>query len=325
MHFRARWKIRHEITASNAAHNRVFDFPYLIALGRGRIVGAATFIYNPSNVPSSWGNWWGEGDEKIFIDNDELPSFFGTGSEDYYNYSWSSPKIFSYPYCGQPRNDGPGNRGYVANFRWHILDDIPFDRNLAFYMELHRGSGREVHRFSYGSIVYFYALPGTFDDYQRISMQDIRKPPYYAWSPEPQGISAGYEFHQAETLVEENSPARVEQGNLYAGEKILMWEPAERGDRIKFYIDSQEERNDASLGFTMAKGPEGGNVSLAVNGAKLEFAEGGSVSLHQAYRTVLDNFLVNDISLLKGRNEVILENTSVEPGRKVGIDFIWIK
>jgi hypothetical protein len=325
MHFRTRWKIRHEITASNAAHNRVFDFPYLMAFGRGRVVGAATFIYNPSNVPSSWGNWWGEGDEKIFIDDDEFPSFFGTGSEDYYNYSWSSPKIFAYPYCGQPRNDGPGNRGYVANFRWHILDDIPFNRNLAFYMELHRGSGREVHRFSYGSIVFFYALPGTIDDYQRISMQDIRKPPYYAWRPEPQGVSAGYEFHQAEDLAEENPAARVEQGDYYAGGQVLMWEPAGTGEKIKFLVNSEEERTDVSLGFTMARMPEGGEVSLVVNGARVEFAEGESVSLYQVDRTVLDNFLANNVTLGKGKNEVILVNMSAEPGKKVGIDFIWIK
>ena len=51
-----------------------------------------------------------------------LPRIFGTGSEDYFNYAWSSPDIFLFPYCGQPRNDGPGNRGFVTNNRWHIID-----------------------------------------------------------------------------------------------------------------------------------------------------------------------------------------------------------
>jgi len=44
---------------------------------------------------------WGEGDEKVFVDDDRVPSIFGTGSEDYFNYSWSSPDIFAFPYCGQ--------------------------------------------------------------------------------------------------------------------------------------------------------------------------------------------------------------------------------
>lgn len=128
MYFRARWKIDHGLTASyfGASGNSVSDITYLMAMGKGRIVGAAAYLYNPSNAVTSWGNWWGEGNEKNFVDKDTFPSFFGTGSEDYFNYSWSSARIFSFPYCGQPRNDGPGNRGYVSNFRWHISDDIPF-------------------------------------------------------------------------------------------------------------------------------------------------------------------------------------------------------
>ncbi len=73
MHFRARWKIRHDLTASNS---EIFDFPYLMAIGKGRIVGTATFINNPSNIPTPHGSWWGEGDEKIFDDDDIFPSFF---------------------------------------------------------------------------------------------------------------------------------------------------------------------------------------------------------------------------------------------------------
>ena len=138
MHFRARWKIDHRLTASSfdSGNNGVQDIIYLMASGKGRIVGTGAYIYNPSNATTSWGNWWGEGDEKIFVDQDTFPSFFGTGSEDYFNYSWSSSRIFSYPYCGQPRNDGPGNRGYVSNYRWHIADDILFMDKIAFYMEL---------------------------------------------------------------------------------------------------------------------------------------------------------------------------------------------
>jgi hypothetical protein len=155
MHFRARWRIDNDLTASNVT---VRDIPYQIIFGKGRMVGAAAYLYNPSGAVTSWGNWWGEGDEKIFFDGEKFPSFFGTGSEDYFNYSWSSERIFSYPYCGQPRNDGPGNRGHVANYRWHISDDLYFEENLAFYMELlHHG---EVPGFSYGRIVYSYLLPG---------------------------------------------------------------------------------------------------------------------------------------------------------------------
>ena len=45
MHFRARWKMDHGLTASNSS---IVDIPYYLARGSGRIVGAAAFIYNPS-------------------------------------------------------------------------------------------------------------------------------------------------------------------------------------------------------------------------------------------------------------------------------------
>lgn len=34
--------------------------------------------------------WWGEGDEKLFVDGEKFPSTFGTGSEDYVGYAWAA-------------------------------------------------------------------------------------------------------------------------------------------------------------------------------------------------------------------------------------------
>jgi hypothetical protein len=321
MHFRARWRINHDIIASDT---EISDIPYLMAIGRGRIVGAATYIYNPSNVPSSWGNWWGEGDEKIFVDDDVFPSFFGTGSEDYYNYSWSSADVFYYPYCGQPRNDGPGNRGYVANFRWHVLDDIPFNRNIAFYMELyHHGV---VPRTSYGRIVYYYALPSTIDDFQQISQDDIRDLPYYVWMPEPLKGSAGNRFVQAEDhLAGRNMNVGVVNGKLWSGGRIVMWTPEQRGERIRFNIKSDGEKENTRLTFTLARMPEGGTVSLFVNGEPVRFGGRESISLQQPHHTVLDNYTTGLINLKKGNNEIVFESLHETGGTKVGIDFIWLR
>jgi hypothetical protein len=133
MHFRARWRVDHDLIASG---KDVQDLPFLLARGRGVYVGTTSILLNPAPVPTPWGGWWGEGDEKVFVDGDTVPSTFGTGSEDYYNYSWSAPDIFFFPYCGQPRNDGPGNRGFVTNFRWHVVDAIPFRDSIGFSMEL---------------------------------------------------------------------------------------------------------------------------------------------------------------------------------------------
>ena len=176
MHFRAKWRIDRGLTASN---RDIVDMPYLLAMGEGRFVGTSAFLKNPSEVPTSWGNWWGEGDEKIFVDNPAEPVFIGTGSEDYFNYSWSSASLFDYAYCGQPRNDGPANRGFVTNYRFHIFDDIPFENSFAFYMELlHHGV---VQDFDYARIVYYYSLPETIDDCPFISESDLEKQEMPVW------------------------------------------------------------------------------------------------------------------------------------------------
>jgi hypothetical protein len=325
MHFRARWRIDHDLVASNINTNgNVYDILYLMASGKGRIVGAAAYLYNPSNSVTSWGNWWGEGDEKIYVDRDTFPSFFGTGSEDYFNYSWSSTRIFSYPYCGQPRNDGPGNRGYVSNFRWHISDDIPFTDKLAFYMEL--GNHGVVPGFSYGRIVYFYALPGLIDDYRKISMSDLRNIHYQTWKPIAYCGSAGYRFIQAEkSILEKSSGIKLEKGNLWAEEDILMWNPAKPGEKIRFIIDNNEAIDNTRIGLTLSHGPDGGIVTFRINGKPVKFDGKEALDLYEPNSQVLANHFSELIHLNKGKNEIILESGNSTGNKKIGIDFFWIK
>jgi hypothetical protein len=261
MYFMARWNISHNITAQNR-DSEAEDIPFLKVVGTGRVVGAAAYLYNPSNVPTSWGNWWGEGDEKIFIDRDTFPSYFGTGSEDYFNYSWSSTEIFSYPYCGQPRNDGPGNRGYVSNFRWNISDDIPFKERLEFNMELRHHD--IVSNFTYGRIIYFYGLSSIADNYKKID--DFSELPYLLWSPEAYLGSAGYNFIQAENLAIKNHNLFLEKNRISAEGNILTWIPEHKGEKLKFKIQSKKVYENTRIGLTMAHNPDGGTLSFMLNG-----------------------------------------------------------
>src|SRR5262249_48910985 len=43
--------------------------------GAGRFVGTALIVKNPHRA------WWGEGDEKFYVDGEQFPSTFGTGTE----------------------------------------------------------------------------------------------------------------------------------------------------------------------------------------------------------------------------------------------------
>ncbi len=106
------------------------DYTVLEAAGRGRFVGCTLSIRNPNRT------WWGEGDEHFFVDGEEFPSTFGTGTEDYFGYAWCCPDVFRHPFHNQPRCDGPGNYGYTSVNRFHLLDMVPFRQSFAFDLEV---------------------------------------------------------------------------------------------------------------------------------------------------------------------------------------------
>jgi hypothetical protein len=122
--FHARW---HQDVDLDPA--RAIDWTILKTRGQGRFCGVALYVWNPR------GGWWGEGDEKFFVDGEKLPSTFGTGSEDYFGYAWCSEQLFQHAFHNQtvsvPRN-GCANRaaedsgGHISNNRWQIADNVPF-------------------------------------------------------------------------------------------------------------------------------------------------------------------------------------------------------
>ena len=75
LRFHAKW---HRDPPTPMRKDRWPDWPLLDTDGTGRYVGTQLHVWNPR------GNWWGEGDEKWFVDGEKFPSSFGTGSEDYF-------------------------------------------------------------------------------------------------------------------------------------------------------------------------------------------------------------------------------------------------
>ena len=69
--FHAKW---HRDAFLPTREDRRFDWTLLTTEGRGRFVGTHLHGWNPE------GGWWGEGDDKFFIDGERFPSSFGTGS-----------------------------------------------------------------------------------------------------------------------------------------------------------------------------------------------------------------------------------------------------
>lgn len=106
---------------------------YLIAdiEGKGHYVGVNYYVHSPSPM------WYGEGDDMFFIDGEAWPpSLHGTGTEDYFNTSWSPNALYTHPYYGYARvNDDVGWLGRTHVYRFHVTDPVYFDRSLRFSIE----------------------------------------------------------------------------------------------------------------------------------------------------------------------------------------------
>jgi hypothetical protein len=324
MHFRAGWRADHNLIASN---RDVQDLPFLLAYGKGVYVGTAVYLMNPCPVPTSYGNWWGEGDEKVFVDDDRVPSIFGTGSEDYFNYSWSSPDIFAWPYCGQPRNDGPGNRGFVTNYRWHVPDSIPFKSNIRFYMELF--SHERTPGLSYARIGYHYARSGLTDDHQAIMPDDLHLPVLPEnWQPAARMGAANSVFFPAEDIMTGSEATHLEDGRIWAGGKLLVWTPTKERGQKSFEIPVGLTGNQ-QIHVALAMMAQSGRISFSLDGKQLLLADGAEdVDLYRPYRTLQRSIALKTVALQTGKHTLTLEWKGAPGGvtnPEVGIDFIWVQ
>ena len=129
--------------------DRFPDWRILQATGRGRFCGVMLHVWNPR------GGWWGEGDEKFFVDGEKFPSTIGTGSEDYFGYAWCHPGLFQYAFHCQTMTEN--NRGHQSVLRWHITDNIPFHTSFEACIEkYYPNSGGTL----YACLPCFYQEPG---------------------------------------------------------------------------------------------------------------------------------------------------------------------
>lgn len=105
------------------------DYVLLETQGKGHYVGTVLSVRTRS--PS----WFGEGDEKIYIDGEEKASIWGTGTEDYFLSAWGL-KTTSTPYFGVPYFDQWGIvGGHTSAYRWHINDPVVFQKGIKVTFE----------------------------------------------------------------------------------------------------------------------------------------------------------------------------------------------
>ncbi len=155
MHFGAIWHEYNGIDTKGYTGDQVNgkheDINFVKLEGQGQYAGDAITLFNTADA------WWGEGDEKVYVDGEKLPSHIGTGTEDYIGYAWCRPEVFSHFLIAQPDGSGNFHTGMSVNMRHRLLDAVPFNTQLQFDMELWHWATTKMN---YAVVSYWYMKPG---------------------------------------------------------------------------------------------------------------------------------------------------------------------
>lgn len=151
----------------------LFDYNLVKVEGTGLYVGDQFTVLNPEQ------GWWGEGDEKVYVDDDTFPSHFGTGTEDY--YGWAGGVVpnpvdeFDEPFLSNVRVASPNSMGYNTCTRTRVLDAIPFKERLDFNIESSGSNRTSWFHLQYAVNTFWYAKPGATSNRKPLPDMAARK------------------------------------------------------------------------------------------------------------------------------------------------------
>lgn len=242
-----------------------FDLNFVELDGKGLYVGDGLVLFNTAYI------WWGEGDEKIYVDGEAFPSHFGTGTEDYYGYAWGgrSKPFSNHPLIAQPDAGGNARPGYVVNLRYRGLDVIPFREGLTVDMELWHWHSTWIN---YAPVCYFYLRPGGKSNI----------------APDREGALAKVALHSTDIIDNTVKDGMIEAEHMpfynscgnkrgsmiinpldevaLSGHLQVLWNDGMPGDTISFSFISEKEGVFQLTGDFPA-GPAFGKFICCLNGA----------------------------------------------------------
>lgn len=303
MYFHASWNKEDALPVSSD-HNLCKEWTFTSMAGRGNYVGDVLTLFNHSPA------WYGEGDEKIYVDGETFPSHFGTGTEDYYNSSWAPVTVFHTPFGGAPRADQESSHGYNTFFRTRLLDNIPFRKSFRYDLELISWEPGSV---DYASTAYWYgdlnarAVVSSDPFSERYQLPDIPEDPakYYI---------GGIEFEKtaihskSERVMTDRQVMSGFPDGKWSGAKQLTCFGGEPGDHVSFMYDGLENGVYRCVIYATKAG-DYGKVTYSLNGHKAyEFdgydtkvTDSGPICLGEC--TVVDGSLKLDVTI-SGKNEL---------------------
>lgn len=320
MYFGASWHEYNQIHSakprSDRDHDWHFDVTYVMLEGEGVYIGDALTVFNTADA------WWGEGDEKIFVDGEAFPSSIGTGTEDYYGYAWCRPEIFTHPFIAQPAGAGNFHPGMTVNRRYRSLDAIPFSTSIQSDIELWHWAQTTIN---YAMAAFWYVKPG-FKSNVKPDPEMVKKPvamkrtDIYPPVINENGLLEG---EWMEVLDAGNGTAGVQSGMQvgWSGNSQLWWRNAETGDQLKMQFISEVEGIFTVSGI-LTQAADYGIIRFEINGTPLQKSFNGYYP--DGVKTAPFNFGIHEIHA--GENTLTVTVTGKDPkakaGNMAGIDCI---
>jgi hypothetical protein len=284
------------------------DWTMLLAQGRGRFCGVMLHVWNPR------GGWWGEGDEKFFVDGEKFPSTIGTGSEDYFGYAWCNPHLFQRPYHAQTMTQM--NKGHQSVLRWHIVDNIPFEKSFEGCIEKYYKNDRGT---LYACTARFYLSPEGSIPYDPVPV--AQRDGYYT-KPDMSVIGL-------KVLNEPRGEPQVQDmahfgAGKWKNDQQLWWTGARPGDKLVLGA-SAPKRGKYEVSVQLTKARDYGIVQLSLDDQKA----GEPIDLYNPQVIPSGSIVLGTFDLAEGQHKLTVEIVGANPAAvkayMFGIDRIEMK
>jgi hypothetical protein len=292
------------------------DYVVLETKGKGHYVGTVLAVRTRSPA------WFGEGDEKIYIDGEEKASIWGTGTEDYFLAAWGLKKNGT-PYFGTSYFDQWGIvGGHTAAYRWHLNDPLVFQKEIKVTFEHfgwispdenkeHRSMSWNEREDDYSSVAFWYQTGEPTFSARAPSGPERRLP----------SLERMIAFAR-DGATHGDGNARKQQLDFFDGPQLLYVPDKQENAwlEIPFEVTKKEPLR---LLLNMTKAPDFGKYQAYLNGVKL----GGEIDLYSPNVTNAEVHLL-DFWPDPGKYTLRLECTGKDlssSGHYLGIESVRLR
>ncbi len=315
MYFGSYWKqysfLKTGEMKNNEGDGYPFDINYVDLKGRGVYVGDCLTLFNTVYA------WWGEGDEKIYVDGETFPSHFGTGTEDYYGYAWCRPEVFNgHPFIAQSDGSGNFDPGYTHNLRFRALDAVPFKKSLKFDMEMWHWTKAIIH---FSPVTFWYISPKDIKMLAPTNLSDASLIVPMKREDIISPVITGHKIEGENMILEKKTGGNFRYSNNvnkgWSNNMQFLWSDLNQADTLSLsFISNNEKMSNVTIKFS--KGLHYGIFKLSINQHYDVI-----INAYDEQDTISEHIFKN-VAIRKGKNLLNIVCLKSENKKQVGIDCL---